>query len=92
MTDEVRASSNQIFSMYGKSWHSKFSRHVGRLYNSRGIPVDSNMLDKVEGHWEKDDEVEFKTLFLLLALHMVLCPAQATRLAVDLIPALTCAP
>ncbi|XP_021736115.1 uncharacterized protein LOC110702670 isoform X2 [Chenopodium quinoa] len=48
-------------------------------------------MDFLEGVWQDDQEEEFKTLFLLVSLDLVLCPTQSPRLAVDLIPALTCA-
>ncbi|XP_021770398.1 uncharacterized protein LOC110734536 [Chenopodium quinoa] len=48
-------------------------------------------MDRVEGDWEDKDEVKFKTLFLLLSLHMVLCPSQSPRISPDMLPALACA-
>ncbi|XP_021759934.1 uncharacterized protein LOC110724778 [Chenopodium quinoa] len=56
-----------------------------------GIHINSIVLDRLEGDWDADEEEEFKTLFLMVALQMVLCPTQSPRLAADLVPALTCA-
>ncbi|XP_021758961.1 uncharacterized protein LOC110723872 isoform X2 [Chenopodium quinoa] len=86
-----RAKVDEILCKYGKSLQSKSSRDCDRVYYSKSIAVDSKIMDLVEGVWLDDQEEEFKTLFLLLALDLVLCPTQSPRLAVDLIPALTCA-
>ncbi|XP_021723578.1 uncharacterized protein LOC110690964 [Chenopodium quinoa] len=49
------------------------------------------MLDRLEGYFEESQEEEFKTLFLIVALEMVLCPTQSPRLAANLLPSLSCA-
>ncbi|XP_021750818.1 uncharacterized protein LOC110716491 isoform X2 [Chenopodium quinoa] len=49
------------------------------------------MLDKLKERFEEHQEEEFKTLFLIIALQMVLCPTQSSRLAYDLLPAVSCA-
>ena len=67
------------------------SNHGGRLYSLNGIPVTSKVLERLEGRWEVHEEEEFKTLFLLVVLEMILTPTQSPRLASDLVPALCCA-
>ncbi|XP_021719109.1 uncharacterized protein LOC110686824 [Chenopodium quinoa] len=67
------------------------ARMEGVCYTSVGIPVNSRLMERLEGEWDVDEEEEFKTIFLLISLEMVLCPTQSLRLACDLFPALTCA-
>lgn len=81
---------NKIMSKYGKSWDTK-SKKIGRKCISEGIPVNSKLMERVEGLWEETESVEFKTLFLLLSLEVLLCPTQSSRLAADLVPSLICA-
>ncbi|XP_021736783.1 uncharacterized protein LOC110703306 [Chenopodium quinoa] len=76
---------------YGQPSKTRSKKFAGRVYTSIGIPVNSKIMERVEGKWEAHEEEEFKTLFLLLSLEMVLCPTQSPRLACDLFPALTCA-
>ncbi|XP_021759305.1 uncharacterized protein LOC110724206 [Chenopodium quinoa] len=80
-----------IMGRYGKSWNSK-STKTSRHYKTEGIHVNRQLMDGVEGHWQEHEEDEFKMLFLLLSLEMLLCPTQSSRLASDLVPSLTCAP
>ncbi|XP_021754834.1 uncharacterized protein LOC110720139 isoform X1 [Chenopodium quinoa] len=79
-----------VMASYGKSWNTK-SIKTGREYVFEGIPVNCELIARMEGKWEEHQEDEFKTLFLLLSLQMLLCPTQSSRLAADVIPALTCA-
>ncbi|XP_021735198.1 uncharacterized protein LOC110701900 [Chenopodium quinoa] len=81
---------HEIMGRYGKAWSSK-SNKTGRQYKSEGIPVDRKLMERVEGYWGEEDGDEFKMLFLLLSLEMLLCPTQSSRLASDLVPCLTCA-
>ncbi|XP_021775609.1 uncharacterized protein LOC110739472 [Chenopodium quinoa] len=76
---------NLILSKYGKT---RKNREEHGMYESVGIPVYPEFMERLE--WEEHEEEEFKTLFLLLALEMLLCPALSSRLATDLVPALTC--
>ncbi|XP_021729053.1 uncharacterized protein LOC110696078 isoform X2 [Chenopodium quinoa] len=48
------------------------------------------MMDRLEGHFDPDEEEVFKTLFLIISLHMILCPKRSPRLSADLLPALSC--
>ncbi|XP_021723293.1 uncharacterized protein LOC110690724 isoform X2 [Chenopodium quinoa] len=81
---------NRIMDRYGKIWSSKCSR-TGREYIFEGIQVNADLIASVEGEWEEDQAEEFKTVFLLLSLEMLLCPNKSSRLASDLVPLLTCA-
>uniref|UniRef100_A0A803NDK3 Uncharacterized protein n=1 Tax=Chenopodium quinoa TaxID=63459 RepID=A0A803NDK3_CHEQI len=81
---------NRIMDRYGKTWSSKCSRS-GREYIFEGIQVNVDLIASVEGGWEEDQAEEFKTVFLLLSLEMLLCPNQSSRLATDLVSSLTCA-
>ncbi|XP_021739821.1 uncharacterized protein LOC110706237 isoform X2 [Chenopodium quinoa] len=81
----------QIFILkYGKSWESKSGRQSGQVYTSVGIPLSSDMMNRLEGYFDVGEEEEFKTLFLIIALKMVLCPTQSPRLTSDLLPAVSC--
>ncbi|KMT11646.1 hypothetical protein BVRB_5g105860 [Beta vulgaris subsp. vulgaris] len=53
-----------------------------------GIPM-VKVVEKVEGSCGLDDEYEFKTAFLILALCDVLCPTNCRRLESDLVIAAT---
>ncbi|XP_021715741.1 uncharacterized protein LOC110683657 [Chenopodium quinoa] len=90
MNNEVREKVHKVILQYGSSWKTKSSRGCGSVYISVGIPVTSKMMDRLEGNFGEDEEEEFKTLFLILLLHMVMCPTQSPRLATDLIPAVSC--
>ncbi|XP_021738418.1 uncharacterized protein LOC110704918 [Chenopodium quinoa] len=91
MTPEVRSKVEKMLFKYGRTWLTKSCRRTGREYTSVGIPVTSELLERLECHFEPDEEEDFKLLFLLVALQMVLCPTQSPRLASDLLPALSCA-
>ncbi|XP_021758410.1 uncharacterized protein LOC110723373 [Chenopodium quinoa] len=91
MTEECREKVQNILLTYGKSWESKSSKPSGRVYTSVGIPVTGEMMDRLERYFGEDEEEDFKTLFLIVALEMVLCPTQSPRLAGNLLPAISCA-
>ncbi|XP_021755390.1 uncharacterized protein LOC110720637 isoform X2 [Chenopodium quinoa] len=91
LSTEMRAKTYEILGKYGKTWEGKSRNFLGRTYTSTGIPINSSMMDRLEDYWEAHDKEEFKTLFLLIILQMLLCPTQSPRLAADLVPALTCA-
>ncbi|XP_021727891.1 uncharacterized protein LOC110695002 [Chenopodium quinoa] len=88
MSVEDREKVQRILLKYGKAWESNGQR--GRVYMSVGIPLSSEMMDRLEGHFDGSEEEEFKT-FLIIALEMVLCPTKSARLAADLLPAIGCA-
>ncbi|XP_021727867.1 uncharacterized protein LOC110694984 isoform X2 [Chenopodium quinoa] len=90
ITKEMKEKVQWIQLKYRKSWETRVIK-VGRVYTLNGIPVNSTILDRLEGSWQDDDEEEFKTVFLLVVLEMVLCPTHSPRLASDLIPTLSCA-
>ncbi|XP_048492560.2 uncharacterized protein LOC125493340 isoform X2 [Beta vulgaris subsp. vulgaris] len=58
--------------------------------SSVGIPM-VKVIEKVEGISHSEDEVEFKTAFLMLALCDFLCPTTCRRLESDLVVASTLA-
>ncbi|XP_021737667.1 uncharacterized protein LOC110704186 [Chenopodium quinoa] len=88
---DVKDQVEKLLSRYSYSWETKCTRYKGRAYVVKGIHVNSTIMDRVEGNWEENEEAEFKTLFLILSLHMVLFSTQSPRLSSDLLPALTCA-
>ncbi|XP_021740751.1 uncharacterized protein LOC110707037 isoform X1 [Chenopodium quinoa] len=90
MGSEMFERVKSIMDRYGKTWKTKSST-TGREYIFEGIQVNADLIARVEGQWEDDQAEEFKTVFLLLALEMLLCPNQSSRLAADLVPSLTCA-
>ena len=55
----------------------------------RKLKKNSVALDVVD--FGEDEEEVFKTMFLIVALEMVLCSTQSPRLAADLLPAISCA-
>ncbi|XP_021730312.1 uncharacterized protein LOC110697247 isoform X2 [Chenopodium quinoa] len=90
MTERDHEKVQRIFLKYGKSWESKKSvGQSGQVYTSVGIPLSSDMMNRLEGYFDAGEEKEFKTLFLIIALEMVLCPTQSPRLASDLLPAVS---
>ncbi|XP_021764218.1 uncharacterized protein LOC110728855 [Chenopodium quinoa] len=92
MTARDHEKVQRIFLKYGKSWESKKSvGQSGQVYTSVGIPLSSDMMNRLEGYFDAGEEEEFKTLFLIISLEMVLCPTQIPRLASDLLPAVSCA-
>ena len=91
MSGDLQKKVNEIQQKYGQSSKTRSRKDGGRVYTSVGIPVNSRLMERLEGEWDVDEEEEFKTIFLLISLEMVLCPTQSPRLACDLFPALTCA-
>ncbi|XP_021714845.1 uncharacterized protein LOC110682806 [Chenopodium quinoa] len=89
MTSEIKDRVDALLREYGSSWETRCSRYEGRVYISKGISVNHMVMERLEGEWNDGEEAEFKTLFLLLSLHMVLCPTQSPRISADLVPALT---
>ena len=63
----------------------------GKLIITKGVSVTDAIIGRLKGQWSCEEEVEFKILFLLMDLYMILCPTQSQCLEADLIPALTCA-
>ncbi|XP_021755805.1 uncharacterized protein LOC110720992 [Chenopodium quinoa] len=62
-----------------------------KVIKHKRIPVTSALIERAKESWGVEQEAEFKTVFLILALHLVLCPTQSHQLESDLVPALTCA-
>lgn len=91
MNAMMKAKVEGLLKQYRQSWETRSTKYEGRVYIVKGIHVNSLMMERVEGDRDESEEAEFKTLFLILALHMVLCPTQSPRLSSNLIPALTCA-
>ncbi|XP_021765487.1 uncharacterized protein LOC110730013 [Chenopodium quinoa] len=90
MSGVVRMKVQKNLLKYGRSWETKANKHCSRTYTSVGIPVTGIMMDRLEGHFDAHQEEEFKTLFLIISLKMILCPTQSPRLSTDLLPALSC--
>ncbi|XP_021758868.1 uncharacterized protein LOC110723801 [Chenopodium quinoa] len=87
---EMRSKVSDIERKFGKEWELKRIKS-GRVNKLKGIVIEGALLEKAKGSWEEEDEEEFKTLFLILALHMILCPPLSSVLDNDLLPALSCA-
>lgn len=49
------------------------------------------VVERLQSKFDDDKIVEFKMLFLLVALDMVLCPTHCSRFPKELLPALACA-
>ncbi|XP_021755803.1 uncharacterized protein LOC110720990 [Chenopodium quinoa] len=87
---EMRSKVSDIERKFGKEWAIK-QKMSGRVNKQKGIVIDGALLEKAKGSWEEEDEEDFKTLFLILALHMILCPPLSSHFDNDLMPALSCA-
>ncbi|XP_021734964.1 uncharacterized protein LOC110701658 [Chenopodium quinoa] len=90
LDNEMSEKVKRIMENYGKTWNNK-SIKTGREYIFKGISVNAELIGRIEGQWKEDQADEFKTVFLLLSLEMLFCPNQSSRLAADLVLALTCA-
>ncbi|XP_021769111.1 uncharacterized protein LOC110733378 isoform X1 [Chenopodium quinoa] len=91
MSSDERDKVQHVLMKYGSSWKTKSSRGSGNVYTSIGIQLTTQMMDRLQENFGDEYEEEFKTLFLIVVLHMVLCPTQSPRLGSDLLPALSCA-
>ncbi|XP_021752260.1 uncharacterized protein LOC110717799 isoform X2 [Chenopodium quinoa] len=74
MTQHDRVKVQRFILKYGKSWESKSGRQSGQVYTSVGIPLSSDLVNRLERCFDAGEEEEFNTLFLIIALEMVLCP------------------
>ncbi|XP_021728502.1 uncharacterized protein LOC110695600 [Chenopodium quinoa] len=91
MTSKLKYKVEAILNKYWQSWETTCNGYEGKVYTSKGISVNPRLMERLDGEWMEWEEVEFKTLFLLLSLHMVLCATHSPKLSADLVPALTCA-
>lgn len=92
MDEEMRSKVEDIERNYGAKWEfARTRRNCVEKY--KGILANNTLVNKGKGNWEEEQEAEFKTVFLILVLQMVLCPSQSKShiLESDLVPALTCA-
>ncbi|XP_021758867.1 uncharacterized protein LOC110723800 isoform X2 [Chenopodium quinoa] len=88
--EEMKRKVRDIQKNFGKEYEARLKTSEKVIKHNR-IPVTSALIERAKGSWGEEQEAEFKTVFLILALHLVLCPTQAHQLESDLVPALTCA-
>ncbi|KNA13421.1 hypothetical protein SOVF_116800 [Spinacia oleracea] len=79
--EEMKAKAQFILGAYGKTWESDHPNNIGAVISTDAIPVNPKFIQRLEGTWEDKDEEEFKTMFLIAAVEMVLCPTQCGRLS-----------
>lgn len=75
---------------YGQVWTS-VDRRTGKVVKRMGFAISNSIMEKLMCRFEVGEAEEFKTLFLMAALDLVLCPTQCSRFSKELLPALTCA-
>lgn len=80
----------ELEAKYGQVWSSVEGR-TGRVVRRTGFAVTPGVVDKLMSKFEDHEAEEFKMLFLMAALDMVLCPTQCTRFPKEMVPALGCA-
>ncbi|XP_056695650.1 uncharacterized protein [Spinacia oleracea] len=83
--EEMKAKAQFILGAYGKTWESDHPTNTGAVISTDAIPVNPKFIQRLEGTWEDKDEEEFKTMFLIAAVEMVLCPTQCGRLSPSLL-------
>ncbi|XP_021758863.1 uncharacterized protein LOC110723799 [Chenopodium quinoa] len=88
--EEMKSKVRDIEKNFGVEWEA-WLKTSEKVIKHKGIRINSALIKRAKGSWGEEEEAEFKTVFLILALHLVLCPTQSYQLGPDLVPALTCA-
>ncbi|XP_056695507.1 uncharacterized protein [Spinacia oleracea] len=87
--EQMKIAAQNVLRLYGRKWQSVNPRKRSDMIYTDAIPVNPKFLERLEGEWGENDEQEFKTMFLIAALAMVLCPTQCGRLSAGTIYACT---
>ncbi|XP_056693469.1 uncharacterized protein [Spinacia oleracea] len=83
--EDMKTLVEDLLSKYGQIWESNHPNSARPAIITDGIPVNPRFLKRLEGYWEENEEEEFKTMFLIATLQMVLCPTQCARLSSGLL-------
>ncbi|XP_056686433.1 uncharacterized protein [Spinacia oleracea] len=87
--EQMKTAAQNVLRLYGRTWQSVNPRKRSDMIYTYAIPVNPKFLERLEGDWGENDEQEFKTMFLIATLGMVLCPTQCIRLSTGTIYACT---
>lgn len=90
ISDEAHRRVLGMIEKYGQVWTS-VEGSSAKVVRRPGISTSSNVVERLMSNFDDEEADEFKTLFLMAAIDMVLCPTQCTRFSKDLLPAVGCA-